>query len=513
MKQRVLGTRLLLSVVLLTAFAVVSRGQDIASFEKRVTVKVLPNGLTVLVVERPEAPVFSFFTHVDVGADREYPGITGLAHMFEHMAFKGTDKIGTTNYPAEKVALEKVEQSYQTYDRERRKEVGRDDKKVAELEKAWKDAMAAAQKYVAENQFGQIVEQKGGEGMNAFTTNEETAYHYSFPSNEFELWAYLESERFLHPVFREFYKEREVVHEERRLSESQPFGRLFEQFLGAAFIAHPYGRPVVGWPSDLESFSETDAENYYRKYYVPANMVVAVVGDVKASETLPMMEKYFGQLPARPKPVPLRTVEQPQIAERIVILHETAQPVFVEGYHKPGARDKDDAVYDALQDLMSNGRTSRLYRSLVRDKKLAVFSGGFNGFPGNKYPNLFVFYAVSTPGHTPEELRDAIHSEIERVKKEDITDEELAMIKTRAKADLVRGLGDNEGLAQQLGRAQALFGDWREVFRHVDEIGKVNKADIRRVANATFQESNRTVGMIESTQLAQAAPAAGKESE
>jgi predicted Zn-dependent peptidase len=493
------------------AFTVASRGQDVASFEKRVTVKVLPNGLTVLVVERPEAPVFSFFTHVDVGADREYPGITGLAHMFEHMAFKGTDTIGTTNYPAEKVALEKVEQAYQAYDRERRKEVGRDEKKVADLEKAWKDAMAAAQKYVVENQFGEIVEQKGGEGMNAFTTNEETGYVYSFPSNEFELWAFLESDRFLHPVFREFYKERDVVHEERRRSESEPFGRLSEQFLGAAFIAHPYGRPVVGWPSDLESFSETDAESYYRKYYVPANMVVTVVGDVKANEALPVMEKYFGQLPARPKPEPLRTVEPPQIAERIVILHETSQPIFIEGYHKPGARDKDDAVYDALQDLMSNGRTSRLYRSLVRDKKLAVFSGGFNGFPGNKYPNLFVFFAVSTPGHTPEELRDAIHSEIERVKKEDITDEELAMIKVRAKADLVRGLGDNEGLAQQLGSYQAFFGDWREVFRHVDDIGKVSKADIRRVANTTFVESNRTVGMIESTQLAQAAPAAGKE--
>jgi predicted Zn-dependent peptidase len=495
------------------AFAVASRAQDLASFEKRVTVKVLPNGLTVLVVERPEAPVFSFFTHVDVGGDREYPGITGLAHMFEHMAFKGTDKVGTTDYPAEKIALEKVERAYQAYDRERRKEVGRDDKQVAELEKAWKDAMASAQKYVVENQFGEIVEEKGGEGLNAFTTNEETAYHYSFPSNDLELWAYLESERFLHPVFREFYKERDVVHEERRLSESQPFGRLFEQFLGAAFIAHPYGKPVLGWPSDLESFSETDAENFFRKYYVPANMVVSVVGDVTPGEVLPIAEKYFGRLPARPKPEPLRTVEPPQIAERIVIVHETSQPIFIEGYHKPGARDKDDAVYDALQDLMSNGRTSRLYRSLVRDKKIAVASGGFNGFPGAKYPNLFVFYAISTPGHTPEELRDAIHSEIERVKKEDISDEELAMIKTRAKADLVRGLGDNEGLAQQLGGAQALFGDWREVFRHVDDIAKVSKADIRRVANATFEESNRTVGMIESTQLAQAAPAAGKESE
>ena len=487
-----------------------ARAQDLASFEKRITLKVLDNGLTVLVCERPEAPVFSFFTHLDVGSDREYPGITGLAHMFEHMAFKGTDKIGTTDYAEEKLALEKVEQAYQAYDRERRKEVARDDKKVAELDKSWKDAIAAAQKYVVVNQFGQIVEQKGGEGLNAFTSNEETGYHYSLPSNQVELWAYMESERFLHPVMREFYKERDVVHEERRLNESQPFGRLLEQFTATAYTAHPYGQPVVGWPSDLESFSATDAENFRRKYYVPANMVVALVGDVKAGEVLPLVEKYFGRLPAAPKPEPLRTVEPPQSAERIVILRETSQPIYVEGYHKPGARDKDDAVYDALQDLMSNGRTSRLYRSLVRDKRMAAFSGGFNGFPGAKYPNLFVFFAISTPGHTPEQIRDAIHAEIERVKKQDITDEELQMIKTRAKADLIRKLGDNEGLAFQLGSAQSLYGDWRELFRHVDDIDKVSKADIRRVANATFVESNRTVAIMESTQLAEASPA-GKE--
>jgi len=152
-----------------------------ASFEKRITVKKLNNGLVVLICERPEAPVFSFYTHVDAGSDREYPGITGLAHMFEHMAFKGTDKIGTNNYAEEKPALEKVETAYQAYLREREKTVGRDNKKLADLEKNWKDAIATAQKYVVENEFGQIVEQEGGEGLNAFTDNEETGYHYSFP--------------------------------------------------------------------------------------------------------------------------------------------------------------------------------------------------------------------------------------------------------------------------------------------------------------------------------------------
>ncbi|HLN01773.1 MAG TPA: pitrilysin family protein [Bryobacteraceae bacterium] len=494
----------------LTLGPALMRAQDLASFEKRMTFKVLDNGFTVLICARPEAPVFSFFTHVDVGSDREYPGIRGLAHMFEHMAFKGTDKIGTTNYGDEKTALEKVEQAYQAYDQERRKETGRDEKKLAELEKAWKDAMAAAQPFVVVNQFGEIIEEKGGQGLNAFTSNEETGYHYSFPSNQVELWAYLESERFLHPVMREFYKERDVVHEERRLGESQSFGRLLEQFAATAYVAHPYGQPVVGWPSDLESFSATDAENFYRKYYVPANMILTLVGDVKPGEVLPIIEKYFGRLPARPKPEPLRTVEPPQNAERIVILRETSQPIFIEGYHKPGARDKDDAVFDAMQDLMSNGRTSRLFRSLVRDKKIAAFSGGFNGFPGAKYPNLFVFFAISTPGHTPEEIRDAVHVEIDRVRNEDISDDELQMIKTRAKADLIRRLSDNQGLAFQLGTAQSIYGDWRGLFRHVDDIGKVSKEDIRRVANHTFVESNRTVGILESTKLAQA-PAEGKE--
>lgn len=501
---------LFISFILLIVLAAPAFGQDLATFEKRVTVKTLDNGLTAIVCERPEAPVFSFFTHVDVGSDREYPGIQGLAHMFEHMAFKGTDKVGTNDYADEKASIENVEHAYQAYDQERRKRTGSDEKKLVELEKAWKSAMDGAQKYVIENQFGQIVEENGGQALNAFTDNEETGYFYSFPSNQVELWAYLESERFLHPVLREFYKERDVVHEERRLSESDPFGRLFEQFMATAYVAHPYGQPVVGWPADLESFSMSDAQSYYKKYYVPANMIVTVVGDVKAREVMPTIEKYFGRLPAAPKPEPLRTVEPPQNAERIVILHETAQPIFIEGYHKPSALDKDDAIYDALQDLMSNGRTSRLYRSLVRDKKIAAESGGFNGFPGSKYPNMFVFFAISTPGHTPEETRDAIHAEVERVKKEDISDDELQMIKTRAKADLLRRLADNMGLALQLGTAQSLYGDWRQLFRHVDEIENVTKADIRRVANTTFVDSNRTIGILESTQLAQA-PANRKE--
>ena len=493
MKHRALNAAL--SILILAALAA---AQDVASFEKRITVKKLPNGLTILICERPEAPVFSFFTMVDAGSAQDPLGKTGLAHMFEHMAFKGTDKVGTTDYAAEKPALEKVETAYASYIAERDKSVGRDEAKLKQLEKAWKDAIAAADKYVVPNQFGKIIEQSGGQDLNAFTNYDETAYHYSLPANRLELWAYLESERFLHPVLREFYKERNVVIEERRLrTDSNPIGRLLEQFDAAAFEAHPYHRPTVGWMSDLNSFSATDAKKFFDQYYVPANMVVGIAGDVKASQVMPILEKYFGRLPTRPKPDETTTTEPPQNSERKVVLKEKSQPLFLEGYHRPDYMTKDDAVYDAITDLMSEGRTSRLYRALVRDKKIASFSAGFSGLPGTKYPHLFAFYAFPLPGHTTQEVGDAIHAEIERLKKEDISDDELKMIKTRTKANLIRGLADNQGLAIQLATYQTRYGDWRELFRSVDRIDKVTKADIRRIANQTFNDNNRTVGVIE----------------
>ena len=497
--------RSLKSFAVVLMLAALATAQDVASFEKRTTVKKLDNGLTIIICERPEAPVFSFFTHVDAGSAQDPMGQTGLAHMFEHMAFKGTDKIGTTDYAAEKVALEKVEQAYAAYITERDNPVDRNEQKVKELEKTWKDAITAADKYVKPNEFPQIVEMNGGEDLNANTNDDETNYYYSFPENRLELWAYLESERFLHPVMREFYKERNVVIEERRMrTDSNPIGRLLEQFTTAAFQAHPYHRPTIGWMSDLNSFSATDAKNFFDRYYIPSNMVVTVVGDVKTSEVMPILEKYFGRLPSRPQPDERTTTEPPQNAERRVVLQDMSQPLYLEGYHRPDYRSPDDAVYDAIADLMSNGRTSRLYRALVRDKKIASYSAGFSGLPGNKYPHLFAFYAFPLPGHKPDDMAEAIHAEIERLKNEDISDEELKMIKTRAKADLIRGLGSNEGLASSLALYQARYDDWRELFRSVDRIDKVTKADIRRVANQTFVPNNRTVGIIETKAAAPA---------
>jgi len=497
-----------LASLLLLALTLPLAAQDLASFEKRVTVKTLPNGLTVLILRRPEAPVFSFFTLVDAGSAQDPLSQTGLAHMMEHMAFKGTPDIGTTNYAEEKVALAKVEETYAAYEAERVKRVGRDPQKLEQLKKAWQDAIAAADKFVIKNQFGEIVESHGGVGMNAGTSYDETTYLYSMPSNMIELWAAIESDRFANPVMREFYKERNVVMEERRMrTDSSPTGRMIEQFLGTAFAANPYHRPTVGYASDLQSFSATDAIGFFHRYYEPSNMVIALVGDLDPAEVMPIVERYFGQLPAKPKPAELTTVEPPQNSAREVKMQDQAQPIYVEGYHRPSYLDPDDAVYDAITDIMSNGRTSRMFRSLVRDQKIAADSAGFSGFPGTKYAHLFAFYGVPLPGHTNQEMQKAIQSEIARLKTQDVTDEELQMFKTRTKASLIRGLASNEGLAQQLALYQTRYGDWRELFRYLDKVDKVSKADIKRVANKAFQDNNRTIGTIETVSEP---PAAGK---
>jgi predicted Zn-dependent peptidase len=482
------------------------QAQDLKSFEQKITTKVLPNGLTLVICERPEAPVFSFSTFIDAGDVNDPSGESGLAHMFEHLAFKGTSEIGTTDYAAEKVALARVEAANNAYEAEYLKAVGRDEKKLAELKKAFLDAQVEAHKYVIPNQFTDVAERNGATGLNAYTAMDETVFFWSMPENHLELWAWLESGRLSDVVPREFYKERDVVIEERRMrTDSNPIGRLVEQFLATAYTAHNYGRSGVGWPSEVSQINATEAMDFHKKYYVGANVVVAVVGDVKAAEVLPMLEKYFSRVPAGPKPEEMTTVEPKQFAEKTAVIRESTQPFYIEGYHRPDYRNPDAAVYDAIGDIMSNGRVSRLYRSLVRDQKIAAEAEGFSPFPGDKYPGLFAFFAVPLPGHTPAEMRDAIHKEIEKLKTSDVSDKELAMFKTRTRADLLRGLANNQGLANSLAQYQTRYGDWRELFLQLDKVDKVTKADIRRVANEVFVASNRTSASIETEAPAAAA--------
>ncbi|MGO8757805.1 MAG: M16 family metallopeptidase [Terracidiphilus sp.] len=487
-------TGLLAAAVLCAAV----QAQDLKSFEQRTTVKVLPNGLTLILCERHEAPVFSYTTFIDAGDVNDPTGESGIAHMFEHLAFKGTSQIGTTDYAAEKVALDKVEAANDAYEAEFLKPVGRDEKKLAELKKAFVDAQAEAEKFVIPNQFTEVAEANGAEDLNADTGLDETQYFWSMPENRLELWAWMESSRLADVVPREFYKERDVVMEERRMRvDSNPEGRLFEQFAATAFVAHNYGRSSIGWPSEVGQITATEAMAFHKKYYVGGNIVVAIVGDVDPKTDLPMLEKYFSRVPAGPKPEEMTTVEPPQFAEKSVVIREQTQPIYLEGYHRPDYRDPDDAVYDAISDILSNGHVSRLYRSLVEQQQIAAAAVGESPFPGGKYPALFWFGALPLPGHTNAEMRDAIQKEIEKLKTADVTDAELQMYKTRTRADLLRGLADNQGLADSLAEYQTRYGDWRELFLQLDRVDKVTKADIRRVANHVFVPSNRTSAEID----------------
>ena len=487
---------LCLPVLVLLVVGSALRAQDLKSFEQKITVDKLPNGLTLILCERHDAPVFSFSTFVDAGDVNDPSGQSGLAHMFEHLAFKGTSEIGTTDYAAEKVALAKVEAANDAYEAEYLKPVGRDEEKLKALKAAITAAQVEAEKFVVPNQFTDVAERNGAHNLNAGTGLDDTTYFWSMPENRLELWAYLESGRLSDTVPREFYKERDVVMEERRMrTDSNPVGRLVEQFLATAYVAHNYGRSGVGWPSELGQITATEAMAFHKKYYTASNIVVAVVGDVSKAD-LPMLEKYFSRVPAGPKPDEMTTVEPKQFAEKRVVIREQTQPFYLEGYHKPDYRDKDDAVYGAISDIMSNGRVSRLYRSLVEEQQIAAAAEGFSPFPGDKYPNLFAFYAVPLPGHTTSELGDAIHKEIDKLKNADVSDAELAMYKTRSRADLLRGLANNQGLANTLAEYQTRYGDWRELFLELDKVDKVTKADIRRVANQVFVDSNRTVAEI-----------------
>jgi len=492
MRRKVLS---LLAVLLAAALPVAA--QTLADFEKSVTEFTLPNGMKFIVVERHQVPVVSFFLYADVGAVDEQAGQSGLAHMFEHMAFKGTSKIGTKDFKKEKQAMARVDQAYAAWAAERRKGERADPEKLKQLEAAFQQAQEEADRYVESNEFSIAIEANGGVGLNAGTGSDETVYFFSLPSNKAELWFSLESARFLDPVLREFYKERNVVMEERRLRiESQPIGKLVEEFLSVAYKAHPYGRSGIGWRSDLENLTREQAERFFRAYYTPPNLTAVIVGDIDPQEARRLASAYFGRIPAGPAPERVWTTEPAQEGERRTTLHAQSQPVLVIGYHKPGINHADTPVFTAVQDVLAGGRTSRLYRSLVQEKKLAVAAGGFPGFPGDKYGNLFLFFSVAAAGKTNEENEKAMLEEIERLRAEPVSEEELARVKARARAQLVRQLGSNSGLAGALANYQVLTGDWRNLFRRLEAIDKVTPEDIQRVAQTYFSERNRTVGYL-----------------
>jgi predicted Zn-dependent peptidase len=464
------------------------------NFEKKVTEFTLINGVHFILIERHNAPVVSFHTYVNVGSVNDPRGETGLAHMFEHMAFKGTPSIGTKNWPAEKAALDAVERVYDRLEAERNKRQRADPKKIEALEKELEAAIEKADSYVEPNEYDRIVESNGGLDMNAGTGEDSTNYYYSFPSNRIELWFLLESSRFLSPVFREFYKERDVVREERRMRvESSPQGKLVEAMLATAFAAHPYRVMPGGWASDIENYRRPAAERFYRQYYVPANITIGIAGDVNPTHARRLAEKYFGRLPAGPLPGPVHTEEPEQEGEKRVAVASPAQPFLVIGYKRPDQYSKDDAALDVLSEALSGGRTGSIYKDMVRDKQIALAAASQSTFPGGRYPSLFLFYAAPANGHSIEENEKALYANIENAKNTKIDDVTLQRIKTKLRAELIHKLASNAGLAAELCSYYVSFGDWRKLFTEFDDYEKVTAEDVQRVAKTYLVPERRTV--------------------
>src|ERR1700686_4471070 len=384
------------------------------SFEKKVTEFTLANGLHFIVIERHDAPVVSFHTYMNVGSVDDPAGQTGLAHMFEHMAFKGTPAIGTKNWVAEKAAMDAVERVYDRLDAERNKGPRADSTKLAAIQAELEAAMEKADSYVEPNEYDRVVESNGGVDMNAGTGEDSTNYYYSFPSNRIELWFLLESSRFLQPVFREFYKERDVVAEERRMRvESSPQGKLVEAMLATAYAAHPYRNMPGGWASDIASFRRPDAERFYKQHYVPGNITIGIAGDVKPDEAKRLAGKYFARLPRGPLPGPVHTAEPAQGGEKRVGGESPAQPFRAIAYKRPDQYSPDDAVLDVVNEILSGGRTGLVYKDMVRDKQIALGAGSQATFPGGKYPSLFLFFVAPATGHSVEENEKEMYTIIE----------------------------------------------------------------------------------------------------
>lgn len=495
MKKTVLFLSILICLV--TADSVVADA-FLDRFKKDVHRFTLDNGMTFLVVSRNHAPVVSFVTLVDTGSVDEPAGHTGIAHFLEHMAFKGTPRIGTRNWDKEKQVLKKLEQAYRELIAARYKSDRDARPDIDTLRREFEHLREQAEQYVDPNAYARLLQQNGATDLNAATGSDYTMYFCSLPATKAELWFQLESDRLANPVFRQFYKEKQVVLEERRMRvDSDPTGRLFEEFLATAFMAHPYGEPVIGWASDIITTTRTDMAHFYNRHYFPANMTVAVVGDVTPDLVRSLADTHFSAMETKERDMEFITREPEQNSVRTITHKGPNQPVYVEGYHTVDSVHKDAPALDLLADILARGRLSRLYRQLVVQKGLAHAIHVSGGFPGDKYPGLLMFYAIPRQNTSLDRLSDALHDELLKITRDKVTFKELERAKTRRRADLIRSLKTNLGLAITLATADVEPGGWRRMFTFLEKLQQVTAEEVRTAARTYLRSDNRTIGRLE----------------
>jgi predicted Zn-dependent peptidase len=494
MMKKTIPTLIQVFLLLLWLQTLYAAEHDLGNRVQKLTLK---NGMKVLLLERHLSPTVSMYIRQRAGAVDEISGKTGTAHLLEHMMFKGTTTIGTRNYAKERDFLRKIRKTGQQLDLERKKADKTDTKAAEALAAELKRLQEEHKRLIIPNELDRIYTQNGAEAMNASTGQDVTTYHVSLPSNKIELWARIESDRMQHPVFREFYTERDVVMEERRQRiEADPDGKLAEQFFAAAFQAHPYGRPILGWPSDMRFLDMDDVSAFFKRAHAPDHTVITVVGDINPRETLSLIRKYFEKIPLRKRAQPFITEEPPQTGERRVELLFTAKPQLIIGYHKPAPPAPDDYVFDVIDALLSKGRTSRFYRNLVEKRKIAESVDTASGTPGARFPNLFAIFAVPRSPHGCRELETAIDEELEKLRRTPVPEQELQKVKNQMKADFIKHLNSNSGLAGMLSYYEVLLGDYRYLIDHINVIEKITPAEIMQTAQKYFTKENKTVATL-----------------
>lgn len=466
-----------------------------AGIAERVQEHHFANGLTLLVVERHDSPTLAAYITIHVGSVDETSENRGVAHLLEHMLFKGTKTLGTSNYRKEKPLLATIERVGSEYDRLRR-DPQANPQRVVELEAQLKMLQEQRRQYDVPQEVAELYSKNGGVGYNAFTSKDLTSYIVELPANKLELWAAVEADRMSNSVFRDFYTERQVVMEERRRSyETDPDGLLYENFLATAFTLHPYRHPIIGWMSDIENLTLEKTRAFHDRYYVPANTVIALVGDIDFSSAKKVVERHFGRIAAGMAAPPVVASEPEQSGERRVAISFAAEPKVMIAFHKPTLPSRDDYIFDLLNGLLGEGRTSRLYQSLVVKEQLAATLSTFTA-PGSRYANLFVINATPRAPHTASEVEAAIYRELKRLGDEVVSEEELERVRNRLRVDFLRNLQQNSRLAHMLTYYQTVAGDWRYLVRYDQELASITPAEIQSAARRYFREQNRTVATL-----------------
>lgn len=456
----------------------------------------LSNGLRLVVLPRSGPPTVSFVVRYGVGGVNEVLGNTGIAHLLEHMLFKGTTTVGTTDVDAERVLFELMDAAHDTVRSLRATGLPEAAPEILALQGRIRALEDSARAFVVPNEFDRILSRNGARNLNATTDEESTTYFVQLPANRAKLWFVLEADRMGSPVFREYYSERDVVMEERRTRvDTSPGGLLYEAHLAAAYRMHPYGVPVVGYMSDLANLGRRQVEAYYRRYYGPANAVVAIVGAIEPDSVVAWAEAYLGRVPAGESPPPVLAEEPVQRGERRVDVVFDAEPQLRIGWHVGDVFDEDRPALTMLAYLLAGGRTGRLHRRLVTNDRLATFVSAAT-VPGARFPGLFTIQAVPRAPHTAEQVEAAVYDELARLVAVPPEETELRRVGRILEASDVRRLASGFGLAFQLAESVALFGDWRTTFRLSARVKDVTPADVQRVVATYFTRDNRTVATL-----------------